>query len=63
MYYQNNDRYFVVPFLVGAVAGGAAVGLTRPRPIVNAYPNYQPYPNYQAYPGYSYGYNYYYRPY
>ena len=30
----NNDR-FVLPFLGGALIGGAAVGLTRPRPIYN----------------------------
>ena len=50
-YYVRNDnrQAFVLPFLVGAVTGGAAVGLTRPRPIVN-YPNY----NYRPYP-YNYG--------
>ena len=48
-YYVRNDnrQAFVLPFLVGAVTGGAAVGLTRPRPIVN-YPNY----NYRPYPYY-----------
>ena len=46
-YPYNNDRQFVVPFLLGAVTGGAAIGLTRPRPIVN-YPNY----NYRPYPYY-----------
>ena len=35
----HEDRQFLFPFLVGAVTGGAAIGLTRPRPIVNAYPN------------------------
>lgn len=40
-YYNNQEnRQFFFPFLVGAVAGGAAVGLTRPRPIVNSYPTY-----------------------
>lgn len=48
--YNNGDRQFFFPFLVGAVTGGAAVGLTRPRPIVNSYPPY--YPNY--YPPYYY---------
>lgn len=41
MYYQNNmmrnneDRIFpfAVPFLFGALAGGAAVGISRPRPV------------------------------
>jgi len=36
------DRQFVFPFLVGALTGGAAVGLTRPRPIYNVAPNYGP---------------------
>ncbi len=35
----NNDRYFLLPFLGGALIGGAAVGLTRPRPIYNVAPN------------------------
>ena len=61
----NNDR-FIFPFLVGAVTGGAAVGLTRPRPIYNVAPNpnYGPGPNYgpRYYPPRPYGnysYNYY----
>ena len=33
----NNDR-FIFPFLTGALVGGAAVGLTRPRPIYNVAP-------------------------
>ena len=45
----NQDR-FVFPFLTGALVGGAAVGLTRPRPIYNVAPYpYQPYP-YPPYP-------------
>lgn len=63
MYYYPTygDRVgFVFPFIVGAVAGGAAVGLTRPRPIVNSYPNnqYNPYLPY-ANSSYSYYYPYY----
>jgi hypothetical protein len=59
-YYVNNgDRQFLIPFLGGALIGGAAVGLTRPRPIYNVAPNqpmyYQPTGPY----GYS-SYNYYY---
>ena len=60
---NNNDR-FLFPFLGGALIGGAAVGLTRPRPIYNVapYPYYQrPYP-YAPYGNYSYNY-YYPRPY
>ena len=48
----GNDR-FIVPFLLGGLAGGAAVGLTRPRPVyVN--PPYQ-----YNYPYANYSYNYY----
>ena len=53
--YRNNfeDRQFFFPFLVGAVTGGAAIGLTRPRPVYVSQPYYSgPY-------GYS-SYNYYY---
>lgn len=60
---SNNDR-FIIPFLGGALIGGAAVGLTRPRPIYNVAP-YQPYPP-RPYPvpynNYSYNYYYPYRP-
>ena len=60
---RGGDRQFFFPFLVGAVAGGAAVGLTRPRPVYVNRP-YYPY----AYPYYPYGYGYhnsygYYNPY
>ncbi len=34
---NQNDR-FIFPFLTGALVGGAAVGLTRPRPIYNVAP-------------------------
>lgn len=60
----NQDR-FVFPFLTGALVGGAAVGLTRPRPIYNVAPYpYQPYPYPyppRPYPGpyYSSSYSYY----
>ena len=42
--YKNysNDR-FIVPFLLGGLAGGAAVGLSRPRPIYNVAPQYPPF--------------------
>lgn len=46
--YPNNDNRFVFPFLLGGLAGGALVGVTRPRPVyVNSY---QPYPYYPYYP-------------
>ena len=58
----NNDRFFLFPFLLGGLAGGAAVGLTRPRPIYNVAPQPYPTPYYQS--SYSYyrpmGYPYYY---
>ena len=65
-YYPNNfnNERFIVPFLGGALLGGAAVGLTRPRPIYNVAPNpggsnpgFNP-----NYPYGSYSYNYYYPP-
>lgn len=55
----SGDRQFFFPFLTGALVGGAAVGLTRPRPIYNVAPNYGPRPPYYApgapYSYYSYG--------
>ena len=46
-YYNNGDRQFLVPFLLGGLAGGAAIGLTRPRPVyVNSPYSYRPYPYY-----------------
>ena len=58
---NNGDRFFpLVPFLGGALIGGAAVGLTRPRPIYNVAPQY-PRPYYTA-PYYHSSYSYY-RPY
>ena len=44
------DRQFFVPFLTGALLGGAAVGITRPRPIYNVAAQPQPYPPYAPYP-------------
>ncbi len=53
---REGDR-FLFPFLIGALTGGAAVGITRPRPIYNVAPypayGYQPYYNY-PYPYYPY---------
>lgn len=59
--FDNQDRQFLFPFLVGAVTGGAAIGLTRPRPVyVNQPPYYGPRPGYGYYSSYGY-YNPYYR--
>lgn len=57
----SGDRQFLFPFLLGGLAGGAAVGLTRPRPIYNVAPYPQPYP--QPYPPYYPGRPYYYNSY
>lgn len=38
-YYNQEGNRFIVPFLLGGLAGGAAVGLTRPRPIYNVAPS------------------------
>ena len=43
--YMMDNRGFFVPFILGGLVGGAAVGATRPRPIVaNPGPYYRPYP-------------------
>jgi hypothetical protein len=56
-YPQKSQDRFVFPFLVGALTGGAAVGLTRPRPIYNVAPQYPPYNNHPyGYSSYSYYY-------
>lgn len=55
----NGDRQFIVPFLLGGLAGGAAVGLTRPRPIYNVAPQQQgPHPA-PGMPYYNSSYSYY----
>lgn len=59
MYYNYNYSYrdangnrFIFPFLLGGLAGGALVGVTRPRPVYVNGPLYKPY---QPYPYYPYG--------
>lgn len=50
-YYGNgmDDRIgFLGPFLLGGLVGGAAVGVSRPRPV---YVNPVPYPYYPPYYG------------
>ncbi len=53
---QGGERQFFFPFLTGALVGGAAVGLTRPRPIYNVAPNggYGPRPPYPPAGPYAY---------
>ncbi len=60
----SGDRQ-LIPFLGGALIGGAAVGLTRPRPIYNVAPNpgpgfYPPPPPRPMGPYGNYSYSYYY---
>lgn len=57
-YYQNQNRGFVVPFLIGGLAGGAAASLTRPRPIYNVAPTSGYYQN-PSMPYYNSSYSYY----
>ena len=56
-YYQDGDRQFFFPFLLGGLAGGALVGATRPRPVFVQQPP-RPYPPYPYYPPYRPGFNY-----
>lgn len=44
MYYGNQNRFggFFVPFLLGGLAGGAVVGVSRPRPVFVNPPMYGP---------------------
>ena len=55
-YYQNTNRGFVVPFLLGGLAGGAAVGL---RPIYNVAPQGGNMPYTPGVPYYNSSYSYY----
>ena len=48
-YRNQNGNRFVFPFLLGGLAGGALVGVTRPRQVYVNGPTYQPY---QPYPYY-----------
>lgn len=54
----QGDRQFFFPFLTGALLGGAAVGVTRPRPIYNVAPNNYPPMGPGPYANYSYSYYY-----
>ena len=55
MYYGNQNRFggFFVPFLLGGLAGGAVVGVSRPRPVYVNPPMYGPRPM-PYYPPYYY---------
>lgn len=57
-YQMNNGNRFIVPFLLGGLAGGAAIGLTRPRPIYNVAPQQGFYPA-PGMPYYNSSYSYY----
>ncbi len=64
MYYTNypsgEDRFFLVPFLLGGLGGAAIVGATRPRPVYVNPPTSQvimpqtPQYGYNYYGGYNY---------
>lgn len=58
--YPNNsgDRFFLVPFLLGGLAGGAIGAYSKPRPVyvTSAQPNY----TYPSGPYGNYSYSYYY---
>ena len=46
-YYVRDGRGFFVPFVLGGLLVGAAVGVSRPRPVVvNPYPPYAQGPYY-----------------
>lgn len=49
-YYPNENRQFLVPFLLGGIGGAALNSISRPRPV---------YVNSPYYPTPTYGYNYY----
>lgn len=60
-YTNQNDRYFLVPFLLGGLAGGAIGAYSRPRPVYVTQPyGYNFYPQ-GPYGNYSYSYYYPYR--
>lgn len=44
--FNNNDRQFFFPFLLGGLAGAGLVGVSRPRPVYVNPPQYAPYPPY-----------------
>lgn len=57
-YTNQNDRYFLVPFLLGGLAGGAIGAYSKPRPVyVTSLTPYQSYPQ-GPYGNYSYSYYY-----
>ena len=55
--YNDGDRQFFFPFLLGGLAGAGLVGVSRPRPVYVNSPTPYPYPR-PYYPPY----NPYYRP-
>ena len=49
--YNNGDRQFFFPFLLGGLAGAGLVGVSRPRPVFVNSPAPYPRPYYPPYPG------------
>ncbi len=47
--YNNGDRQFFVPFLLGGLAGAGLVGVSRPRPVYVNSPTPYPRPYYPQY--------------
>ena len=47
--FDNNDRQFFFPFLLGGLAGAGLVGVSRPRPVYVNSPAPYPRPYYQPY--------------
>lgn len=51
--FNNGDRQFFFPFLLGGLAGAGLVGISRPRPVYVNPPQYSTYPPYRPpYPPY-----------
>ena len=59
-YYNEGDRQFFFPFILGGLTGGALASVSRPRPVFVQGPPQQPYPQYPPYypprPRYNYSY-------
>lgn len=60
-HYNDGDRQFFFPFLLGGLTGGAIASVSRPRPVFvqsppQPYPPYPPHPYYPPRPGYNYSY-------
>ena len=59
--YISGDRFFLVPFLLGGLAGGAIGAYSKPRPVYVTTPYGYTYSPQGPYGNYSYSYYYPYR--